>query len=148
MELGAVIEDPRGSTVRHRWNEDDQRWTERAHDHSSEPWPANYGYLPDTWNPADEDSLDVLVISTDPLETGSQVPIRAVGVLIRPDGDDKVLGILIDDPIFGGIARFQDVPAEQIQAIEDWFASWSEVGEWRDEAGARDRIEQAQRPAD
>ena len=143
MEYRVVIEDPRGSTVRHHWDEESQIWVEKPHPHTSSPWPVNYGYLPDTWNPADQDALDVLVISTDPLETGSQVDVRVVGLLLRLDGDDKVLGILTSDPIFGGIARFQDVPAEQIQAIDDWFAEWSQIGQWRDEAGARARIEKA-----
>jgi inorganic pyrophosphatase len=143
MEYTVVIEDPRGSTLRHHWDENSRSWVERPHPHSNTPWPANYGYMPETWNPADEDALDVLVISTDPIETGSQVEIRVVGLLLRPDGDDKILGVLVSDPIFGSISRFQDVPSEQVLAIERWFAEWSQIGQWRDESSARARIEQA-----
>ena len=147
-ETMAVIEDPRGSTVRHHWSDEEQGWVEKPHPHTSQPWPANYGYIPETWNPADEDALDVLVISTDPLETGSEVNVRAVGLLLRPDGDDKIIAILIEDPIFGAIYRFQDVPAEQIQLIEEWFTEWSQVGQWRDETLARARIEKARKRDD
>jgi inorganic pyrophosphatase len=144
MEINVIIEDPRGSTVRHFWDAEQEVWVEKPHPHSETPWPASYGYIPGTWNDADEDELDVLVISTDPIETGSQVQVRAVGLLLRPDGDDKVLAILVDDPIFGGVNRFQNIPAEQIQMIEAWFAEWSQVGQWRDETGARARIQKAQ----
>jgi inorganic pyrophosphatase len=143
MHLTVIIEDPAGSTVRHHWNPDSQTWIEAPHTHSSQPWPANYGYILDTRNPADDDELDILVLSTDPLETGSTVNVRGVGLLLRPDGDDKVIGVLIDDPLLGQITRFQEIPVEQIQAIEDWFAAWSQLGQWRDEVAAQARIERA-----
>lgn len=143
MEIAAIIEDPRGSTVRHHWDPGQERWTAKPHPRTAEPWPASYGYLPGTWNPADEDDLDVLVLARDPLETGSQVTIRAVGLLRRPDGDDKILGVLVGDTAYGHIERLQDVPDAEIAAIEGWFSTWSEVGEWHDETVARGRIEEA-----
>jgi inorganic pyrophosphatase len=147
VDINVVIEDPRGSTKRHVWDATQEIWEEKPHPHSQTPWPANYGYIPETWNPADEGELDVLVISTDPIQTGSQVTVRAIGLLLRPDGDDKILGVLIDDPIFSGVSRFQDLPAEQVQMIEAWFSEWSQVGQWRDEAGASARIQKARQLA-
>jgi inorganic pyrophosphatase len=147
MDINVVIEDPRGSTERHFWDAMQEIWVEKPHPHSQTPWPANYGYIPETWNPADEGELDILVISTDPIETGSQVMVRAIGLLLRPDGDDKILGVLIDDPIFGGVSQFQDLPVEQVQMIEEWFSEWSQVGQWRDEAGASARIQKARQIA-
>jgi inorganic pyrophosphatase len=118
-------------------------WIEKPHPHSSEPWPASYGYIPETHNPADGDELDILVLATEPLETGSRVQARPVGLLLRPDGDDKVIGVLVGDPDFGDISRFQDIPSRETQSIEDWFAAWSQVGQWRDEAMAIARIKKA-----
>ncbi len=144
MNVSVIIEDPVGSTVRHHWNAETNNWTTSPHPHSSRPWPANYGYIVDTRNPADGDELDILVLSTDPLETGQQVEVQAIGVLLRPDGDDKVVGVLISDPLLGHISRFQETPVEQIQAIDDWFSEWSQIGQWRDENVASARIRRAQ----
>jgi inorganic pyrophosphatase len=145
MHLNVMIEDPAGSTVRHHWNVETGTWIEEPHPQSNSPWPANYGYILDTRNPADDDELDILVLSTDPLQTGQRVEVRAVGVLLRPDGDDKVLGVLLDDPLLGHVTRFQDVPAERVQAIDTWFSEWSQIGQWRDEVAARARIQRAQK---
>lgn len=147
MDIDVIIEDPRGSTVRHFWDENQEQWVEKPHPHSQTPWPANYGYISGTWNDVDDDELDALVISTDPIETGSQIQARAIGVLMRPDGDDKILAIPVDDPIFGQVQRFEDVPAEQIQMIESWFIEWGDLGQWRNEDDARARIQAAQQSA-
>jgi inorganic pyrophosphatase len=144
MNIEVVVEDPRGSTLRHFWDEHQERWIEKPHPHSQTPWPANYGYVLGTRNEADNDELDALIISTDPIETGTTISGRAVGLLLRPDGDDKILAIPVEDPIFGVVERFDQIPAEQIQSIEAWFAEWSQIGQWRDENGARARIQKAQ----
>jgi inorganic pyrophosphatase len=143
IEIDAVIEDPRGSVVRHHWDSIERRWIARPHHASSSPWPASYGYIPDTVNDADGDALDVLVLSERTLSTGEVVRVRPVGLLMRPDGDDKVLAVLIDDPRFGRIERLRDIPEREVQAIEAWFAEWSIVGDWRDEQSAIERIERA-----
>ncbi len=140
MDIVAVIEDPRGSTIRHHWDPVSEQWVARAHPHSAEPWPASYGYIPGTWNSADNGELDVLVLAETPLETGDSVRVRPVGLLQRPDGDDKVLAVMIDDPRYGSVTRLDEVPRGEIDAIVAWFANWSEVGSWQNECGAIDRI--------
>jgi inorganic pyrophosphatase len=143
MEIVVVIEDPRGSTVRHHWDERTGRWIEKLHPHSATPWPANYGYIPGTFNPSDNDDLDVLVLSRDPLATGSEITVRVIGLLRRPDGDDKILGVLVGDPEYGDTTSLNDVPVEIIRDIEAWFREWSEVGEWADPRAAEERIHNA-----
>jgi inorganic pyrophosphatase len=140
-----VIEDPRGSVVRHHWDDAGQEWIERPHPHTSSPWPVNYGYLPETRNPADDDDLDAMVLASNPVPTGARVVVRIVGLLQRPDGDDKLLGVLKDDPAFRNITRLQEVPQSELQAIETWFAEWGPVGQWQDEEQAIVRLEQAKR---
>lgn len=140
VEIDVIIEDPRGSTVRHHLDESSGRWTEKRHPRATEPWPVNYGYIPGTHNPVDNDDLDIMVLSREPLLTGAEVRVRAVGLLERPDGDDKILGVLTDDPDFGSAGQLSEIPGASIRAIEDWFAAWSEVGEWRDADAAIGRI--------
>jgi inorganic pyrophosphatase len=147
MEIGVVIEDPRGSTVRHHWDAESRRWVIKRHPKSMDPWPANYGFVPGTFNPADGDDLDILVLSVDKLQTGAKVNARVVGVLQRPDGDDKILSVLVGDPHFGSITGLSEVPAGEIRAIENWFAAWSEVGEWGDVETAIVRVNRGRQDA-
>jgi inorganic pyrophosphatase len=148
MEIDAVIEDPRGSTMRHHWDAENGCWITKRHPRSTTPWPANYGYLPGTHNPADGDELDTLVISGEPLATGSRVRVRVLGILHRPDGDDKILTAMIGDPATADMMILDDVPRRTIRAIEAWFAEWSDVGEWGDTEAASARLRAAMTDAE
>jgi inorganic pyrophosphatase len=110
---------------------------------TSTRYPADYGYIPGTFNPSDNDELDVLVLSRDPLAIGSAITVRVIGLLRRPDGDDKILGVLVGDPEYGDTTSLNDVPVEIIRDIEAWFREWSEVGEWDDPRAAEERIHNA-----
>jgi inorganic pyrophosphatase len=136
-----VIEDPRGSVTRHHLDRERGVWVEAPHPHSSTPWPANYGYLPGTINPADGDELDALVLATDPLPTGAVVSARPVGLLARRDRDHKALAVMVDDPAYGSIRRFADVPRRDVERIEAWFREWGDVGDWQDEVAAQNCID-------
>ncbi|MCM8748736.1 inorganic diphosphatase [Thermomicrobiaceae bacterium CFH 74404] len=146
--LEAVIEDPAGSTVRHARDQATGTWTTYRHPHARRPWPAAYGHLPGTYNPIDDDALDVIVLSSMPLRTGQRVRVRPIGVFVRPDGDHKVLAVRCNDPRYGGVVDLLQAPAEDLRAIEEWFADWDIVLGWesaevawqliRSATGARD----------
>lgn len=128
--LLAVIEDPAGSTVRHTLDHATGTWTTYQHPHARRPWPAAYGHLPGTYNPTDGDELDVIVLASVPLQTGQRVRVRPIGVLVRPDGDHKVLAVRCNDPRYGALVDLLQAPAKDLQAIEDWFAEWDIVLGW------------------
>ncbi|HET9017302.1 MAG TPA: inorganic diphosphatase [Thermomicrobiaceae bacterium] len=136
MSLHAVIEDPRGSTRRHAWDPDAGVWREWEHPHARAPWPVSYGFLEDTHNPADGDPLDVMVLATRTLATGTRLAVRVVGLLPRPDGDHKALAVALDDPAYGHLRRLSDVPRNDLAAVERWFAAWSTIDGWEDERAA------------
>ena len=136
MIVQAVVEDPRGSTRRHAWDPASHSWREWAHPLARSPWPASYGFLPGTLNPADGDALDVIVLAADALATGTRLAVRVVGLCPRPDGDHKVLAVAATDPRYAHVARLADVPTEDLAAIEHWFREWTTIAGWEDEAAA------------
>ena len=140
LVLDAIIEDPAGATRRHHRDPTTGRWVTRRHPHTASPWPANYGFIPGTPNPADGDDLDVLVLASDPLPTGSRVCVRVVGLLHRPDGDHKVLAVRDGDPLYAGVADLTSVPDADIARITAWFRDWTEPGTWEDHAAAEGLI--------
>ena len=136
MIIKAVVEDPRGATRRHAWDPEVAAWREREHPYARDPWPVSYGFLEDTHNPADGDPLDVMVLATRTLATGTRLAVRVVGLLPRPDGDHKVLAVALDDPAYGDLRRLADVSRHDLAAIERWFAAWSTIDGWEDERAA------------
>jgi len=128
--LEAVIEDPAGSTARHTFDAASGTWVAYRHPHARRPWPAAYGHLPGTYNPTDDDELDVIVLSSVPLRTGQRVRVRPIGLFRRPDGDHKVLAVHCDDPRYGGMVDLHQAPPEDLRAIEEWFADWDIVLGW------------------
>ena len=67
--------------------------------HSSVVFPVEYGFIPQTWFD-DNDPLDIMVLSHEPLEVGCVVRTRVIGVLIMEDeegGDPKILAVPTGD---------------------------------------------------
>lgn len=124
--LEAVIEDPAGSVVRHVYDRTTGTWRTFPHPHARRPWPANYGYLVGTYNPSDDDELDVIVLASVPLPTGTRVTVRPVGLLRRASGDDLVVAVRCDDPRYGSVQRLAEVPTDDLARILDWFADWEQ----------------------
>lgn len=146
MICDAVVEDPRGATERHVWDEVAGTWRTYQHPHATRPWPASYGFLQETWNPVDQDPLDVIILATPPLPTGTCLRVRPVGLLRRPDGDDKILAVAIDDPAYADVRWLAEVPHSDLAAIEAWFRDWSDAGAWEDAAAAERLIRDSQSP--
>lgn len=140
MIVDVVIEDPKGSTLRHVQDRLTGEWTSYSFPHTARPWPTHYGFIPETVNPVDGDELDVLLLTSAALITGLTVRARPVGVLFRPDADHKILAVAIDDPDVGWIHQFTDVPKREIRSIESWFGEWSITGDWGDEHEANREI--------
>jgi inorganic pyrophosphatase len=112
---------------------------DRAQRTSSLP-PAIYGFIPQTYagtavaalmpgsERGDGDPLDICVLSERPI-TRAEVLLQArvVGGLPMLDGgeaDDKILGILHDDPVFGGIADIAQIPRELVGRLVHYFSTY------------------------
>ena len=91
--------------------------------HSSVVFPVEYGFIPQTWY-HDNDPLDIMVLSYEPLEVGCIVKARPIGVLILEDeeGEDpKILSVPVRDPRFGGVKGLSDVHPHKLAEIREFF---------------------------
>lgn len=112
---------------------------DRAQRTSSLP-PALYGFIPQTYaadrvarlmdraEGGDHDPLDICVLSERPIAR-AEVIIRTqvVGGIPMIDGgqaDDKIIGILRDDPIFGHITEIEDVPDVLVGRLIHYFSTY------------------------
>ncbi|GAB5520902.1 MAG: inorganic pyrophosphatase [Rhodothermales bacterium] len=112
---------------------------DRAQRTSSLP-PALYGFIPQTYaadrvaelmpdvDRGDYDPLDICVLSERPISRAEViVRARVVGGIPMNDGgeaDDKIIGIMIDDPVFGDIREIHQVPPVLIDRLMHYFATY------------------------
>lgn len=112
---------------------------DRAQKTSSLP-PAIYGFIPQTYadrevaalmpgaKVGDRDPLDICVLSERPISRAEVLlHARVVGglpMLDRGEADDKIIAILHDDPVFGGIRELTEVPEAIRNRLIHYFATY------------------------
>lgn len=108
---------------------------------SSVVFPVEYGFVPQTWFD-DEDPLDIMVLSYEPLEVRCLVKVRVIGALIIEDeeGEDpQILSVLVNDARFEGYKDINDVHPHRLREIQEFFETykrlephkWVRFKEWK-----------------
>ncbi len=115
-------------------------------------YPANYGYVPNTLADAG-DALDVLVVTPYPVQPGSIIRARPIGILDMSDEagrDSKVLAVPHDKltAIYKDIKEPQDLGSLLLDQITHFFENykdleagkWVKVDGWRNSETAREAV--------
>ncbi len=118
-------------------------------------YPANYGFIPHTLAD-DGDPLDVLVVTPYPVQPGSVIRCRAVGVLNMEDeagGDAKLVAVPHDKltKAYVDVQDVEDLPQLLRDQIQHFFENyktlepgkWVKVQGWDNAAAARRAIEES-----
>ena len=99
-------------------------------------YPLNYGYLPQTLS-LDGDPVDVLVKTPFPLQAGSVVKCRTIGVLEMEDEagiDAKLIAGPLDKiyPVYSPIQSIDDLPELERAQIKHFFEHYKDLeqGKW------------------
>ncbi len=87
--------------------------------------PIDYGYMVGTLNKdeKEKDAIDAIIFSTKQHKTGDEIDVEIIGVLIREDGDHKL--IATDDSVI--MNDFSEVPEQERKMILDYFGYKSKV---------------------
>lgn len=115
-------------------------------------YPCNYGFIPQTIAD-DGDPVDVLVLAPFPVQPGTVICARPIGVLQMDDeagGDAKVLAVPVTKiyPPYRNIHTPQDLPAEETARIQHFFehykdleeGKWVKIKGWEGPEAAREEI--------
>ena len=133
-DVNAVIEVISGSRDKYEYNEKYEAFTLDRILRSSVIFPVDYGFIPQTFC-VDNDPLDVMVLSYEPLEVGCMAKVRPVGVLMMEDekGEDaKILAVLVNDPRFDEVKDIGDIQKHTLKEIREFFETYKrlEPGKW------------------
>ncbi len=96
MKYTAVVEIPKGSDRRIHMSYDGSGFIDLGSikDQISVNdgiMPVAYGYLLNYINEVEKDNVDALIFSTQQFDTGDELEVEIFGMLVREDGDHKVL---------------------------------------------------------
>lgn len=128
-EMNVIIEIPRDS---HNKYEIDKKTglikLDRAN-YSSAAYPFDYGFVPRTlWD--DGDALDVIVLTTYPLNVGVLVTVRPVAILHMVDSgeaDEKIIAVPVDDKRWDDVQDLDDVNKHTLKEIVHFFETYKQL---------------------
>lgn len=135
-KVHALIEIPYGSNVKYEVDKDSGAIFVDRVLYSAMFYPANYGFVPNTLA-KDGDPVDILVLNEYPLQPGSVIKCRLIGVLIMEDEkgmDEKLLAVPVSkvDPRYDNIQSIDDLPKATLDKIKNFFETYKmlEPNKW------------------
>jgi inorganic pyrophosphatase len=135
-KINAVIEIPYGSNVKYEIDKDSGAVVVDRVLYSAMFYPANYGFVANTLA-EDGDPADILVLNEYPVQAGSVIKCRLIGVLVMEDEagmDEKLLAVPVSkiDPRYDDIKTMDDLPKATLDKIKNFFETYKmlEPNKW------------------
>jgi len=150
--VNVLVEIPKGSRNKYEWDPDSQSIKLDRYLFSSVVYPADYGFVQDTWA-RDGDPLDALVCVTEPTFPGCVIRVKAIALLCMTDDDgqdNKILCVPHNDPNWNTLETLEDLPYRLQTEIEHFFSIYKQpegkevtVDGWYPREDALEEIERA-----
>ena len=125
-EFNCIIEIPKGSFNKYEIDKETGLIALDRANYSHAPYPFDYGFAPQTlWD--DGDALDVIVLTTFPLNPGILVKVRAVAVMDMTDSgesDYKVIAVPVDDKRWDDVQDLKDVNKHSLKEFQHFFETY------------------------
>lgn len=146
QEINVVIEIPQGSLIKYELDKDSGFMFVDRFAFTTMGYPANYGFVPNTTS-GDGDPVDVLVLSSYPVQSGIVIAATPIAVLEMEDEagiDAKVIAVppLKVDPFYGSWKDLTDIPEAIKNRIKHFFENYKtlEPGKWVKVKGWQGRV--------
>jgi inorganic pyrophosphatase len=150
--VNAIIEIPQGSRCKYEIDKASGLLKLDRVIYSSFHYPVNYGFIPQTYGD-DKDPLDILVITSLPVQALTLMEAKVIGVMQMVDGgdaDDKIISVANHDPGVNHYNNIEELPRHFFEELRHFFEEYKRlekktviVEEFGDKAKALDVIENA-----
>ena len=150
--VNAIIEIPQGSRCKYEIDKATGLLRLDRIIYSSFHYPVNYGFIPQTYG-GDKDPLDILVITSLPVQPLTLMDAKVIGVMQMIDGgdaDDKIIAVAANDPSVNHYNNIEELPKHFFEELRHFFEEYKrlenktvEVEEFRDKSTALKIIEEA-----
>jgi inorganic pyrophosphatase len=154
-EINAVIEIPKGSSIKYEIDAESGMVFVDRKLFTAMFYPCNYGFIPQS-REDDGDPVDVLILGNDAVIPMSVIRANPIGILLTEDEegqDSKVVAVPIAklDPSFSNITNINNVPEHTRNEIKHFFEHYKELEKgkyvkvkgWEDKEVANRRISEA-----
>ena len=135
-EINVFVEIPQGSAIKYEIDKGSGVIFVDRFSYTAMSYPFNYGFIPQT-KAEDGDAVDVLVLSSLPVNPGTVIPSRVIGMLEMEDEegiDTKILAVptVKVDPFFANINDVSDIDTALKNKIKHFFDHYKEIepGKW------------------
>ena len=125
----AIIEIPKGSKAKYELDKETGLLRLDRVLFSSVHYPANYGFIPQTYGD-DNDPLDILVFSSIDAEPLCIIEAKVIGVMTMIDDDekdDKILAVAKNDMSVNYIEDLDDLPPHSHKEIQRFFEDYKKL---------------------
>lgn len=148
----AVIEIPQGSRAKYEIDKESGLLKLDRIIYSSFYYPCNYGFIPQTYGD-DKDPLDILVITSLPVQAMCLMEAKVIGVMRMidsGDADDKIIAVAANDPSMNYYNNIEELPKHFFDELRHFFEEYKRlenksvvVNEFQDKATALKIIQDA-----
>ncbi len=125
-EVNVIIEIARGSNNKYEIDKTTGLIKLDRANYSSAPFPYDYGFVPQTlWE--DGDALDVIVLTTFPLQTGILVNVRPVAVMEMIDSgesDYKIIAVPTEDKRWEDVQDLADINKHTLKEFQHFLETY------------------------
>ena len=130
-KFNAIVEIPKGSYNKYEIDKETGLIALDRANYSSAPYPFDYGFAPQTlWD--DDDALDVIILTTFPLNPGILVRVRPVAVMEMIDSgesDYKIIAVPVDDKRWDDIQDLKDLNKHSLKEFQHFFETYKNLKE-------------------
>ncbi len=130
-EVNVLVEIPQGSSIKYELDKDSGVIMVDRFAYTAMFYPFNYGFIPQT-SAEDGDPVDVLIISTYAVATGTVIPARPIGMLEMEDEegiDTKIIAVptVKVDPFYANVKDIADLDETTKKKIQHFFNHYKEL---------------------
>lgn len=128
-EVNCIIEIPRWSNNKYEIDKETGLIALDRANYNAAPYPFDYGFAPQTlWD--DGDALDIIVLTTYPLQVGVLVKVRPVAVMEMVDSGDsdfKIIAVPVNDKRFEHVNDLKDVNPHSLKEFAHFFETYKNL---------------------
>ena len=127
--VNAIIEIPQGSRAKYEIDKASGLLRLDRVIYSSFYYPCNYGFIPQTFG-GDRDPLDILVITTLPVQAMCLMEAKVVGVMQMVDSgdaDDKIIAVAAKDPGVNHYNNIEELPKHFFDELRHFFEEYKKL---------------------
>lgn len=125
-EINVIIEIPKGSHNKYEIDKETGLIKLDRANYSDAAFPYDYGFAPRTlWD--DNDALDVIVLTTYPLQTGILVAVRPVAVMEMDDSgesDYKIIAVPVEDKRWEDVQDLEDINKHSLKEFQHFLETY------------------------